>query len=573
MYVQSLHTTVLLCLLMLASPLTAKDFWSKYESKQSPTERLDYINEKGGLIFYNAPEDLLRLADSAEYLGQVLSRPDGRALALNYRALFAGNAGHRDSAALVLQQSIAHLRSHADYRELLAQTYNLISIQYFYLKEYQQHLQYSDSALVLAREQELMAMENTILFNRAHIMSELGFPMVTDSLLRTLLHHPFTMGNPGLRSSVCISMSINQLILEQPDSSMYYAEQALKEGTAAGELRKLGTAYFQMARAQKELGNPEMALLQLAKADSIHSALDYKDKLQQIRLLELSLLLDVDSLTRAKQLFDAFTLEHDTSELVNPTETYKLAADLFTALNDPKQAFEMLQRYTRYQVEDSENKLRQRTAELEVKHHLNEKKRAMVALQREKELVEQRQTVTYILAVLAILILLSWLLILRTNHKNRLLKKEREVMLQTEKTAQKERQLATRALYISEKNELLKELLEIANSAAPNKLEALQKNIRRRINHSFTTEQELQSFQQTFEEVNPDFTNRLKDEFASLSETELRLLAFVKMGLNIKEIASLTHVESNSVKTARYRLKRKLNLDKEESLEQFVKNY
>ena len=54
-----------------------------------------------------------------------------------------------------------------------------------------------------------------------------------------------------------------------------------------------------------------------------------------------------------------------------------------------------------------------------------------------------------------------------------------------------------------------------------------------------------------------------------LSEKDFRLLAFARLGLSIKEVAALLHVEPASVKTARYRLKKKLNLPPEQDIEGF----
>ena len=42
------------------------------------------------------------------------------------------------------------------------------------------------------------------------------------------------------------------------------------------------------------------------------------------------------------------------------------------------------------------------------------------------------------------------------------------------------------------------------------------------------------------------------------------------MGLSAKEIGNLLHVEPTSVRMARYRLKQKLSLDKEDDLSGFI---
>ena len=55
-----------------------------------------------------------------------------------------------------------------------------------------------------------------------------------------------------------------------------------------------------------------------------------------------------------------------------------------------------------------------------------------------------------------------------------------------------------------------------------------------------------------------------------ISEKEIRLASFLRMNLSTKEIASMLNVLPDSVLKSKYRLKKKLNLDKETDLNQFL---
>lgn len=60
--------------------------------------------------------------------------------------------------------------------------------------------------------------------------------------------------------------------------------------------------------------------------------------------------------------------------------------------------------------------------------------------------------------------------------------------------------------------------------------------------------------------TNQEFVEKLSNQFPTLTQSELRLSALLKMNLNTKEIANLTFKSSESIKVARSRLRKKLGL-------------
>ena len=57
-----------------------------------------------------------------------------------------------------------------------------------------------------------------------------------------------------------------------------------------------------------------------------------------------------------------------------------------------------------------------------------------------------------------------------------------------------------------------------------------------------------------------------------MTENELRLCAYIKIGMRAKEIAQLLSVSPDSVKMSRYRLKKKLDIAGETSIDDFLRN-
>ncbi len=77
-------------------------------------------------------------------------------------------------------------------------------------------------------------------------------------------------------------------------------------------------------------------------------------------------------------------------------------------------------------------------------------------------------------------------------------------------------------------------------------------------------------FELLLKETYSDFYKKLLEKCPTLTRNEIRLCAFAKMNLSIKEIAALTQQSSNSIVVARYRLKKKLKLDEGENLDHFL---
>ncbi len=63
-----------------------------------------------------------------------------------------------------------------------------------------------------------------------------------------------------------------------------------------------------------------------------------------------------------------------------------------------------------------------------------------------------------------------------------------------------------------------------------------------------------------FEEVHPDYLKKLSRTYPKLSENDLRLCAYILLGMSTKEIAALTYREVRSVESSRNRLRKKLGL-------------
>lgn len=138
----------------------------------------------------------------------------------------------------------------------------------------------------------------------------------------------------------------------------------------------------------------------------------------------------------------------------------------------------------------------------------------------------------------------------------------------------KNRELVSNSLMLIEKNQMLDELLQRidnggdAGQIAKRTVMELKNQIRAHVNE----EDEWRNFRTHFEQVHPGFFKRLKDLYPNLTEYELRLCAYIRTGMYGKQIAMMLSVQPESIKKSRTRLRKKLQLRPEDSLEDFLRN-
>ena len=94
----------------------------------------------------------------------------------------------------------------------------------------------------------------------------------------------------------------------------------------------------------------------------------------------------------------------------------------------------------------------------------------------------------------------------------------------------------------------------------------LQKQIQENIEH----DNDWHRFEENFDVVYENFLGRLSKSFPQLNVTDRRLCAYLKMGLSSKEIAPLLNMSVRSVEMTRYRLRKKMGLERDTNLTVFL---
>ena len=154
--------------------------------------------------------------------------------------------------------------------------------------------------------------------------------------------------------------------------------------------------------------------------------------------------------------------------------------------------------------------------------------------------------------------------------KTNILEEEKEIL--SKKIKEKTIELAIKAKEDDEKNRILHVVLEniIEVEDNPNKLKIKLGEARRIIKNYI--EKEDHTFALQMDEIHQDFFKLLKARYANLSIYDLRLCAYLKLGLNSKEMSDILGVLPSSINVSRSRLRKKLGLKPEEDLYDFLIN-
>lgn len=139
----------------------------------------------------------------------------------------------------------------------------------------------------------------------------------------------------------------------------------------------------------------------------------------------------------------------------------------------------------------------------------------------------------------------------------------------TQDVDSKNRELAVSTMSLNSKNELLAFIKEDLKKTS----EDGDKNIKSvitTINKNITEDDSWNVFKEAFDNADKDFLKRIKQLHPLLTPNDLRLCAYLRLNLSSKEIAPLLNISVRSVEIKRYRLRKKMDLQHEQGLVEYI---
>jgi ligand-binding sensor domain-containing protein/DNA-binding CsgD family transcriptional regulator len=140
--------------------------------------------------------------------------------------------------------------------------------------------------------------------------------------------------------------------------------------------------------------------------------------------------------------------------------------------------------------------------------------------------------------------------------------------------ASKSRELANSAMNIVYKNELLQKISEemghLKDSTGKQLADEQLRRIQKVIDEGMNDERDWNIFESSFNEAHENFFKKLKSDHPDLVPNDLKLCAYLRMNMSSKEMASLLNISLRGVEIRRYRLRKKLNLEHDKNLVEFL---
>lgn len=284
-------------------------------------------------------------------------------------------------------------------------------------------------------------------------------------------------------------------------------------------------------------------------------------------------------------------------------EYYGELATLYSLINDHKRAYEYSQLFN--SLRDSvynEEKVKTIT-EIQTKYETEKKEKENEILKRDAKIRKNFQIL--LLVIVSALLALSVLLFLLFRMKNKSLRKNRQLFeqerklkelelknketerarleeivfaeqqinkLQQEKIEHKSRELSSVTLHILSKNQALENIRNevLAMKESDQEASAGCSRILGLIEGDHILDQDWDQFKKHFEEVHPGFFKKLNGTFNGLTANDIKLCAYLKINLSTKEMARMLNVTIAAINKSRQRLRKKLGLEPEANLIDFI---
>lgn len=149
-----------------------------------------------------------------------------------------------------------------------------------------------------------------------------------------------------------------------------------------------------------------------------------------------------------------------------------------------------------------------------------------------------------------------------------------EQALQNELEA-KARELTAHTLHLIHKNQTLEEirisLMKIVEDDRRDQKTQIRQVVQQ-TNYAINQHKHWDDFSKVFEQVHQAFLDKVRERCKDLSAAEMRLIALLRMNINSADMAALLGISQDSLRVARYRLRKKLHLEQGDNLSSFIQS-
>ncbi|MCB9208083.1 MAG: tetratricopeptide repeat protein [Ignavibacteriales bacterium] len=194
------------------------------------------------------------------------------------------------------------------------------------------------------------------------------------------------------------------------------------------------------------------------------------------------------------------------------------------------------------------------------------------AITKEEKLKTRNILINVLIIAIALFVIVGgWYIYKKRKEKvessEKSLRMKRKIDLLNNQLNEKNRELTSKALLISQNNEILKDVVTQIEEYLQN--ENSDKNVLKKLKiklQQIYEETSWDDFMQHFELVHPNFYKKLVAKFGDLTPNEQKVCAFLKMNLNTKDISQITGQSTKAIEVMRSRIRKKLDISHDENL-------
>ena len=565
-------------------------------------------------FLYTAPQLAKRFAEQELATSKMIDYKLGMGWATYHLGAYFQNAGNNDSARYYLKQSLAVHKALGNRVNYASVTNSLAFIDYTE-GNYDPALEKYNEVLAIYKDSSMYQYAITqgdranIFINKGYYRIALAETLDALRVLDTIYDKPWRMADAQrqvgyieflrenyenaleyfkkaavvyeqqqdhvYRSSINNDIGNTYYYLKKNDSANYHLNIALQLARENNISENEGNALSNLGKVYLQENSPEKGLQFLQDALKIHSENNYKANVLWTQNEIGNAYLQMGQANRALPFLTA-TIKSATG--VGPINdlkaAYKLRFKAYRQIGQLDNAIEDQMAFQQLNDSIFNEKSTQQIEELRTIYE-TEKKEQQIAIQKnEINLLEQEAKINNLQRMLlggglglSLLVFgLGFYGIRQKMKRNRLEKEKVDAEL-----AFKKKELTTHALQLAKKNETLEGLKQKATALKEaDKENTGYQQLIRAINFDLQDDNNWENFARYFEEVHKDFNSNVKTKYPQVTSNELRLLALLKMNLSSKEIANILNISPEGIKKARYRLRKKLDITTEDSLQDLV---
>lgn len=444
-------------------------------------------------------------------------------------------------------------------------------------------LQYYQQAIVLATEENYTRRLNMLFLNIGSILTESGQYIESQQYFSKALESLTKLGDSLEMANAYRNLAVTYFMLNDDETAVNYLNQALEVFLAKKALISLAGAYIDLSQIEYKKENYNQAIKWLDTAQELIEENNSRRNEGPKKLLFARLFTEMGTNFLAiNQLDSAYFylkkgLHHGVlnRQLKESGECSKLITKIWQKRNNSDSALYyhiLFKSYSDSLFKEMNNrKLAYQEAQFKF-----EQQAIVEATKRNKEIEKHNRNVAIlILTVIFLALLLILLVLLLRLNKIKMKKSEIEQQNLLSELELKNKELTTYLIYQLKNNEFvlsISEKLKTLLWKGTKENKALVNELIREIETDSSSDN-WDEFILRFQQVHTGFYKNLGEKYPGLTSNELRLCAFLKLNMNTKDIAAITYQSQKSITVARWRLRQKLGLKKEERLSAFLSQF